>query len=68
MQRKIIVDLKIIFARRIINNSLDVFHVIRADILLVARIFSRPEAGLKKIRSQLVKYPPVLHEKTSNKI
>ena len=36
-----------------------IFHVIRADILLVAN---------PKIRTQLVKYPPVLHEKPSNKI
>ena len=44
-----------------------IFHVIRADILLVARIFLAP-AELGKIRTQLVKYPPVLHEKLSNKI
>ena len=44
------------------------FHGIRADILLVARIFPRPYTGLGKIRTQLVKYPPVFHEKQSNKI
>ena len=44
-----------------------IFHVIRADILLVARIFLAP-AELGKIRTQLVKYPLVLHEKSSNKI
>ena len=36
-----------------------VLHIIRADILLIARIFPRP--------SQLAKYPRVLYVKPSNK-
>lgn len=36
------------------------FRVIQADMLLITRIFT--------LRSQLAKYTPVLHEKTSNKI
>ena len=39
------------------------FQGMRADILLVARIFPRPTAGLGKIRTQLVKYPRAFPEK-----
>ena len=43
-----------------------VWHIIRADILLVARIFPRPWA--RKNTTQLAKYPHVLYAKPSNKV
>ena len=44
-----------------------VLHTIRADILLIARIFPRP-FGARKNTTQLAKYPRVLYVKPSNKI
>ena len=44
-----------------------VLHIIRADILLIARIFPRP-FGARKNTTQLAKYPRVLYVKPSNKI
>ena len=44
-----------------------VLHIIRADILLIARIFPRP-FGARKNTTQLVKYPHVLYAKPSIKI
>ena len=42
-------------------------HIIRADILLIARIFPRPY-GARKNTTQLAKYPHVLYAKPSNKV
>ena len=42
-------------------------HIIRADILLIARIFPRPYGARKNI-TQLAKYPHVLYVKPSNKV
>ena len=42
-------------------------HIIRADILLIARIFLRP-FGARKNTTQLAKYPPVLYVRPSNKM
>ena len=42
-------------------------HIIRADILLIARIFPRP-CGARKNTTQLAKYPHVLYAKPSNKV
>ena len=39
----------------------------RADILLIARIFPRP-CGARKNTTQLAKYPHVLYAKPSNKV
>ena len=44
-----------------------VLHIIRADILLIARIFPRP-FGARKNTTQLAKYPRVLYAKPSIKI
>ena len=44
-----------------------VLHIIRADILLIARIIPRLFGGWKNT-TQLGKYPRVLYEKPSNKI
>ena len=44
-----------------------VLHIIRADILLIARIFPRP-FGTRKNTMQLAKYPRVLYAKPSIKI
>ena len=44
-----------------------VLHIIRADILLIARIFPRPFRA-RKNTTQLAKYPRVLDVKSSNKI
>ena len=44
-----------------------VLQIILADILLVAHIFPRP-CGARKNTKQLVKYPPVLSVKASNKV
>ena len=44
-----------------------VLHIIRADILLIARIFPRP-FGARKNTTQLTKYPRVLYAKPSIKI
>ena len=41
-------------------------HIIRTDILLIARIFPRP-FGAGKNTTQLTKYPRVLYVKPSNK-
>ena len=41
-----------------------VLHIIRADILLIARIFRRPLAA-RKNTTQLAKYPRVLYAKPS---
>ena len=41
-------------------------HIIRADILLIARTFPRP-CGAGKNTAQLAKYPHVLYAKPSNK-
>ena len=43
------------------------FHIIHADILLIARIFPRP-FGARKNTTQLAKYPCILYVKPSNKI
>ena len=40
-------------------------HIIRAEILLIARIFPRP-FGARKNTPQLAKYPRVLYVKPSN--
>ena len=42
-------------------------HIIRADILLIARIIPRP-CGARKNTTQLAKYPHVLYAKPSNKV
>ena len=44
-----------------------VYHIILADILLIARIFPRP-CGARKNTTQLAKYPRVLYDKPSNKM
>ena len=44
-----------------------VYHIILADILLIARIFPRP-CEARKNTTQLAKYPRVLYDKPSNKI
>ena len=44
-----------------------VLHIIRADILLIARIFPRP-LGARKNTTQLAKYPRVLYAKPSIKM
>ena len=44
-----------------------VLPIIHADILLIARIFPRP-CGARKNTALLVKYPPVLSVKPSNKV
>ena len=44
-----------------------VLHIVRADILLIARIFPRPFEA-RKNTTQLAKYPRVLYVKPSNKI
>ena len=44
-----------------------VYHVLLADILLIARIFPRP-CGARKNTTQLAKYPRVLYVKPSNKM
>ena len=44
-----------------------VYHIIRADILLIAHIFPRP-CGARKNTTQLAKYPRVLYDKPSNKM
>ena len=44
-----------------------VLQIILADILFIARIFPRP-CGARKNTTQLVKYPPVLSVKPSNKV
>ena len=44
-----------------------VYHIILADILLIARIFPRP-FGARKNTTQLAKYPRVLYDKPSNKM
>ena len=44
-----------------------VLHIIRADILLIARIFPRA-FGARKNTTQLAKCPSVLYVKPSNKI
>ena len=43
-----------------------VLHIIRPDILLIARIFPRP-FGARKNTTQLAKYPRVLYAKPSIK-
>ena len=43
------------------------YHIIRADILLSARIFHRA-FGARKNTTQLAKYPRVLYVKPSNKM
>ncbi len=43
------------------------FCIIRADILVIARIFSR-SYGAWKNTTQLAKYPRVLYVKPSNKV
>ena len=42
-------------------------YIIRADILLIARIFPRP-CGARKNTTQLAKYPHVFNAKPSNKV
>ena len=44
-----------------------VYHIILADILLIARIFPRP-CGAWKNTTQLAKYPRVLYDKPSKKM
>ena len=44
-----------------------VWHIIRANILLIARIFPRP-CEARKNTTQLAKYPHVLYAKPSNKV
>ena len=44
-----------------------VLHIIRVDILLIARIFPRP-FGARKNTTQLAKYPRLLYAKPSIKI
>ena len=44
-----------------------VLHIIRADILLIARIFPLP-FGARKNTMQLAKYPRVLYAKPSIKM
>ena len=44
-----------------------VYHIILADILLIARMFPRP-CGARKNTTQLAKYPRVLYDKPSNKM
>ena len=44
-----------------------VLHIIRADILLIARIFPGP-LGARKNTAQLAKYPRVLYAKPSIKM
>ena len=44
-----------------------VYHIILADILLIARIFPRP-CWARKNTTQLAKYPRVLYVKPSNKM
>ena len=44
-----------------------VLHIIRADILLIARIFPR-SFGVRKNTTQLAKYPRVSYAKASIKI
>ena len=44
-----------------------VYHIILADILLIARIFPHP-CGARKNTTQLAKYPRVLYDKPSNKM
>ena len=44
-----------------------VWHIIRADILLIVRIFPR-SLGARKNNAQLAKYPHVLYAKPSNKV
>ena len=44
-----------------------VLHIILADILLIARIFTRPFRA-RNYTTQLAKYPRVLYVKLSNKI
>ena len=44
-----------------------VYHIILADILLIARIFPRP-CGARKNTTQLAKYPRILYDKPSNKM
>ena len=44
-----------------------VLHIIRVDILLIARIFPRP-FGAWKNTTQLAKYPRVLYVKPSIKM
>ena len=44
-----------------------VLRIIRADILLIARIFPCP-FGARKNTSQLAKYPRLLYVKPSNKM
>ena len=44
-----------------------VYHIIVANILLIARIFPRP-CGARKNTTQLAKYPRVLYDKPSNKM
>ena len=44
-----------------------VYHIILADILLIARIFPRP-FGARKNTTQLAKYPRVLYDKPSDKM
>ena len=43
------------------------YYIIRADILLIARIFPRP-FGARKNPTQLAKYPHVLYAKPWNKV
>ena len=40
---------------------------LRADVLLIARIFPHP-CGARKTTTQLTKYPHVLYAKPSNKV
>ena len=44
-----------------------VWHIIRADILLFARIFPRP-SWVRKNTTQLAKFPRVLYVKLYNKV
>ena len=44
-----------------------VYHIIRADILLFARIFPRPFRA-RKNTTQLAKYPRVLYVNPYNKV
>ena len=44
-----------------------VYHIIRADMLLIARIFPRP-CRAQKNTTQLAKYPHVLYDKPSNTV
>ena len=44
-----------------------VYHIILADIFLIARIFPRPCAA-RKNTTQLAKYPRILYDKPSNKM